>query len=403
MRRRVLSALVAVLAGALVVLGADGGPALARVRLSAGTAAAWFRDLGLPPPVATPGGAAEFQALIRQLVVLLEREEALAGWYLGGSGVPGAALPAATAPATQAPAGVPAVVAVSPASGSAGQTVLVRGSGFLGATGVQFGGAPAAFRVLSDRWILARVPRGSGTVDVVVSSPAGGSAPAPGNRFTYVDAGALQAAVAATVRLDIRGDGSEAACSGVLVSSSPAVVLTAGHCVDWLSAPGEAAYQVAFPVAGEGPLPAHLLFTDAPHDLAALVLDAEPPVAPVTLRSDAPAAGETVYDVGYPGGRARPQVRVGQVLLAHAAQVPVSGSEVPDVTVTDLAVQPGESGGPLLDASGRLAGILTGGSLYRGRGFRASATSVYTWAPEVARFAARAEAAAGSGTAGPGA
>ncbi|MDI3298853.1 MAG: trypsin-like peptidase domain-containing protein [Bacillota bacterium] len=389
-RRGILAAGAIALSAALAALGFGGMPAQAQARSSMLPAAA--PEPGYRLVVAARASGLDVQAFFGGLSRFLEVYEGVAGWQAGWGGTAGRL----RLRAEQRPAGAPVVFLVSPASGSAGDRVAISGSGLRGVTSVRFGAEPAEFRVVSDRLIVALVPQGTGTVDVVVSGPAGTSPRTASDRFTYFDLTAIQSAVSATVRLDVSGGGQDASCSGVLVSSSPAVVLTARHCVDWLAAPQEASYTATFyPPAGSGvTLPARLLLTDEPHDLAALLLQSEPPVEPVAVRSDAPAAGETVYDVGYPGGVATPVVKAGQVLLPHVPQVPVSGSSVPDMTVTDVAVQAGDSGGPLVDAKGRLVGILTGGTFYRSRGLRAAGTSVFTWAPEVASFAVKAEAAA---------
>jgi hypothetical protein len=81
------------------------------------------------------------------------------------------------------------VASVKPNQGSAaGATqVAVAGSGFTGATAVQFGGLPAAsFVVASDTAIQAVSPAGQGTVDITVTSPGGTSAVSPADKFTYV-------------------------------------------------------------------------------------------------------------------------------------------------------------------------------------------------------------------------
>jgi hypothetical protein len=70
------------------------------------------------------------------------------------------------------------IVSVSPNRGSAlgGTSVTIDGSGFMGATGVEFGSRKAtSFSVASDGSISAVAPAGSGAVPVRVSTPAGSS------------------------------------------------------------------------------------------------------------------------------------------------------------------------------------------------------------------------------------
>src|SRR5689334_22795671 len=84
----------------------------------------------------------------------------------------------------------PVITSISPAGGSVagGDTVTIRGTGFTGATDVRFGGTGARpMSVDTDTQITATSPagNGSGTVDITVTTPAGTSAPSPGDKFTY--------------------------------------------------------------------------------------------------------------------------------------------------------------------------------------------------------------------------
>jgi hypothetical protein len=85
----------------------------------------------------------------------------------------------------------PTVDSISPASGptTGGTEVTISGRDFNDATAVRFGSTGAAsFSVGSSGSIVAVTPPGrAGTVDVVVSTIAGTSAPAPAGRFTYAD------------------------------------------------------------------------------------------------------------------------------------------------------------------------------------------------------------------------
>ncbi|WP_328545751.1 IPT/TIG domain-containing protein [Streptomyces platensis] len=81
----------------------------------------------------------------------------------------------------------PVLSSVSPTSGPAagGTTVTLTGTGFTGATAVQFGTTSASFIVNSATQITATAPAGSGTVQVTVTGPGGTS---NGQPFTYTTA-----------------------------------------------------------------------------------------------------------------------------------------------------------------------------------------------------------------------
>jgi outer membrane murein-binding lipoprotein Lpp len=83
----------------------------------------------------------------------------------------------------------PTVTAVSPTSGpvAGGTTVAVTGTGFTGATAVNFGSTPApSFTVASDTWVSAVSPATdtADTVDITVVTADGTSATSPADQFT---------------------------------------------------------------------------------------------------------------------------------------------------------------------------------------------------------------------------
>jgi uncharacterized membrane protein len=64
--------------------------------------------------------------------------------------------------------------------------VEITGTGFSGATAVRFGTTSAAsFKVNSASSITAVTPKGSGTVDVTVTTPVSTSATSAADRFTF--------------------------------------------------------------------------------------------------------------------------------------------------------------------------------------------------------------------------
>jgi outer membrane protein assembly factor BamB len=80
----------------------------------------------------------------------------------------------------------PTVTGLSPASGPAGTSVAITGSGFTGATAVHFGANPGSLTLNSDSSITATAPGGTGTVDVTVTTSGGTSAVnQPADQYTY--------------------------------------------------------------------------------------------------------------------------------------------------------------------------------------------------------------------------
>ena len=80
---------------------------------------------------------------------------------------------------------VPGITNVSPTSGAAGSSVVIKGTNFTGASVVWFNGTNADFTLNSGNQITAVVPAGAGTGPVSVITP-GGLATSAGN-FTVLD------------------------------------------------------------------------------------------------------------------------------------------------------------------------------------------------------------------------
>jgi serine protease Do len=112
-------------------------------------------------------------------------------------------------------------------------------------------------------------------------------------------------------------------------------------------------------LADKRDLPARLLATDPNHDLAALAVDAAglPTIAAGESRTLKP--GQLVMAVGHPWGVIGALtfgVVIGLETYGHGYPMQPSGREW---VVVDIHLRPGNSGGPLLDAQGRLVGINT--------------------------------------------
>jgi serine protease Do len=94
---------------------------------------------------------------------------------------------------------------------------------------------------------------------------------------------------------------------------------------------------------------------DPAHDLAALRVDAADLPALAPADSDTVRAGQLAFAVGHPWGR-RGSVTAGIIFSTGGAAVE---NQVPlrEVIRADLRLAPGNSGGPLADARGRVIGI----------------------------------------------
>jgi S1-C subfamily serine protease len=104
-------------------------------------------------------------------------------------------------------------------------------------------------------------------------------------------------------------------------------------------------------------LPATLLARDDERDLAALSIDANglPIIQPGNSRRL--QAGQWVFAVGHPWGIAN--AATGGVVIGVGRSIPEIPAAKNDWVVVDLHLRPGNSGGPLVDVSGRLIGVNT--------------------------------------------
>jgi len=102
---------------------------------------------------------------------------------------------------------------------------------------------------------------------------------------------------------------------------------------------------------------AKVLATDKNHDLALLKIDA-PNLTPVTLSDSRNlVVGQRVYAIGNPFGLNGTMTR-GIISAIRSIRSP-NGSPIEDAIQTDAAVNPGNSGGPLLNSRGEVIGITT--------------------------------------------
>jgi S1-C subfamily serine protease len=152
----------------------------------------------------------------------------------------------------------------------------------------------------------------------------------------------------------VRQDASGASVgtgAGVVVNASGAV-LTALHVVD-----GAEGVQVRF---AEGTVAeAQVRTRRAEDDIAVLTVDRLPEVVVPAVLGGGAQVGQEVIAVGHPFGLSR-SVSAGVVSGLDRSVRLDGGGELDGLIQFDAAVNPGNSGGPLLNEAGQVVGIVTG-------------------------------------------
>jgi S1-C subfamily serine protease len=122
----------------------------------------------------------------------------------------------------------------------------------------------------------------------------------------------------------------------------------------------EGAQQIAVSFGDELARPASVVGTDPINDLAVLLVEEVPSGArPIELGdSDELRVGQTAIAIGNPFGQFERTMTVG-VISALDRTIELDNTILRGVIQTDAAINRGNSGGPLLDRSGRLIGVNT--------------------------------------------
>lgn len=147
--------------------------------------------------------------------------------------------------------------------------------------------------------------------------------------------------------------------------ATPRTVATAYHCVASGLRP-----LVRFRDGSDAP--GRVIARDPAHDLALVEVDTRLPGLP--LRADTPAVGEPLYALGHPFGQATGG-KLENLLVWSVSRGIVSGVG-PWLVQTDAPMNPGNSGGPLVDEQGRVIGIVSRKIDGDGIGFAARAGRV---------------------------
>jgi S1-C subfamily serine protease len=127
-------------------------------------------------------------------------------------------------------------------------------------------------------------------------------------------------------------------------------ILTNNHVID-------NAQRVEVTLSDKHKYKATVIVVDKNHDLALLQIKA-PDLVPATLaESNGLVVGQRVYAIGNPFGLSGTMTR-GIISAIRSIRGP-GGNPIEDAIQTDAAVNPGNSGGPLLNSRGEVIGITT--------------------------------------------
>lgn len=151
------------------------------------------------------------------------------------------------------------------------------------------------------------------------------------------------------VTIDAVGDAPGGQGAGVVVSADGSM-LTAHHVVA-----GDGAITVTF--ADGTRSSARISVARPEQDIAVLVAQTPPQVVVPAVLGGGVRVGDVVYAVGHPFGLAN-SLSAG-VVSATGRTVRAPQRTLSDLIQFDAAVNPGNSGGPLLDKAGRIVGIVT--------------------------------------------
>lgn len=180
--------------------------------------------------------------------------------------------------------------------------------------------------------------------------------------------------IGSVVTVRVFGGGRDGTGSGFVARDG--TVVTNHHVVD-----GAGSVELAF---GEGEWrSAEVLGTDVYSDLAALSVDDRPDYATslALLRAD-PPIGTRVMALGNPF-QLESSASAGIVSGVDRSLAGPNGFPIPDTIQTDAAVNPGNSGGPLVTLDGDVAGVISAGG-GENIGFAISAPLARRVVPELA-------------------
>lgn len=157
---------------------------------------------------------------------------------------------------------------------------------------------------------------------------------------------------------DVLGEDVPMAYGSGFVISSEGYIVTNAHVV-------EGASQVEVKFIDGSSAPGQIVGADSKLDVAVVYVEAQG-LTPLALGSSAQVrVGDFTVAIGNPTGEMLADTATFGIISATAREANVEG-QVNSYIQTDAAINPGSSGGPLLDMSGRVIGITSAKALYAG-------------------------------------
>jgi len=199
---------------------------------------------------------------------------------------------------------------------------------------------------------------GSGGLTLPTDLPGSGGASATGAAGGRLDVSAVSDKVDdSVVSVWVTMDDGQAAGTGIVVSAD-GLIITNNHVIA-----NSRDVQVEFVTTGQTRT-AKVLGYSVARDIALLQVQGSATVKPAELgSSDSLSVGDPVLALGNAGGQGGMPMVVSGSVTAKNQQITASdedGSNVQTLTglvQTDANIQPGDSGGPLIDRNGRVVGV----------------------------------------------
>ncbi|HEY2599196.1 MAG TPA: trypsin-like peptidase domain-containing protein [Candidatus Dormibacteraeota bacterium] len=221
-------------------------------------------------------------------------------------------------------------------------------------------------------WGLAKAFRSSVAIASPVASPIPISTPTTAPNNGSIDANAIAALVnPAIVDVNTITTSGQASGTGQILTAD-GEVLTNNHVVD-----GSTSISVV--VAGRGTFKAHVIGVAPTKDIALIQIDGVSGLPTVNIASSASVkVGDPVLAIGNAlGAGGAPSVTTGTVTALDqnitASEGGGQSEQLTGMIQSNAPIQPGDSGGAIVNSSGQVVGMITAGDV---QGFRSQTSTV---------------------------